>query len=62
MRLAVVSNEARPIEPTAEPWTWAYYATELANGRTLADAEPNFQTSGDRYRGQVTDIRVNHTR
>lgn len=21
LRLAVVSNEARPIEPTAEPWT-----------------------------------------
>lgn len=40
VRLAVVSDEARPpAEPTAEQRMWAYYVTERAKGRTPTGAE-----------------------
>jgi hypothetical protein len=40
MRLAVVSDEARPpAEPTAEQRMWAYYLTEQARGRMPTGAE-----------------------
>jgi hypothetical protein len=39
VRLAVVPDEARPAEPTAEQQMWAYYVTERAKGRTPTGAE-----------------------
>ncbi|MFF0144451.1 uncharacterized protein DUF2637 [Amycolatopsis sulphurea] len=39
VRLAVVSDEARPVEPTAEQRMWVYYVTERAKGRTPTGAE-----------------------
>lgn len=40
VRLAVVSDEARPpAEPTAEQRMWAYYVTERAKGRTPTGAD-----------------------
>jgi hypothetical protein len=40
VRLAVVSDEARPpAAPTAEQRMWAYYVTERAKGRTPSGAE-----------------------
>ncbi|MEY7972581.1 DUF2637 domain-containing protein [Saccharomonospora xinjiangensis] len=39
VRLAAVSDESRPVEPTAEQRMWAYYVTERAKGRTPTGAE-----------------------
>jgi hypothetical protein len=40
VRLAMVPDQARPpAKPTAEQRMWAYYATELAKGRTPTGAE-----------------------
>ena len=39
VRLALVPNESRPAEPTAEKRMWAYYVTELAKGRRPTGAE-----------------------
>ncbi|RJQ86632.1 DUF2637 domain-containing protein [Amycolatopsis panacis] len=39
VRLAVVPDEARTAEPTAEQRMWAYYVTERSKGRTPTGAE-----------------------
>ncbi|MFC4002494.1 DUF2637 domain-containing protein [Prauserella oleivorans] len=52
VRLAVVSDEAQPTEPTAEKRMWAYYITERAKGRTPTGADLDRDRGHEQLRPQ----------
>ncbi|GAA5115280.1 DUF2637 domain-containing protein [Haloechinothrix salitolerans] len=53
VHLAVVPDEARPVEPTAEQRMWAYYVTERAKGRTPTGAELDRAAGTNNYGRRV---------